>query len=177
MTAHPELLQYADRMSGRLFARPLPPAPAPSSPEWEARAAAFSGNPAARCAGSAPLAVDLTALLTPPPPWWHTRLCWACSQRCITCYALLQPAATRARPTATAASPTQHAQGRAHTCRAAARAKEQKRAKEAAQRRQGRLWLAGVAAAMLGYVLITGQYITLGYDEEEEELDDLDVEE
>ena len=60
-------------------------------------------------------------------------------------------------------------------CRAAARAKEQKRTKEAAQRRQARLWLAGVAAAMVGYVLVTGQYITLGYGDDEDE--DMDEEE
>lgn len=28
-----------------------------------------------------------------------------------------------------------------------------------------------MAAAMLGYVLLTGNYITLGYDNEEDELD------
>ena len=46
--AHPELLQYAARISGQVFASPLPPAPQLNSPEWEARAAGASGNSAAR---------------------------------------------------------------------------------------------------------------------------------
>ena len=59
-------------------------------------------------------------------------------------------------------------------CRAAAKARVQKQQKERAQRRQGQLWLAGVITAMVGYVLFTGQYITFGYEDEDEE--DLELE-
>ena len=58
--------------------------------------------------------------------------------------------------------------------RAAAKARVQKQQKEKAQMRQGQLWLAGVITAMVGYILFTGQYITFGYEDDEDE--DLEVE-
>ncbi|KAK9799836.1 hypothetical protein WJX73_007324 [Symbiochloris irregularis] len=59
--------------------------------------------------------------------------------------------------------------------RAAVKARLQRQQKEDSVRRQGRLWLAGVATLMIGYILVTGQYISLApgaYDDEEIEAED-----
>ena len=46
----------------------------------------------------------------------------------------------------------------------------QRQQKEDSVRRQGRLWLAAVVTVMTGYILVTGQYISLApgaYEDEE----------
>ena len=59
--------------------------------------------------------------------------------------------------------------------RAAAKARLQRVQKEEQIKRQGRMWLAAVAALMAGYILVTGQYISFGSsDLDEEDLDDGD---
>lgn len=62
--------------------------------------------------------------------------------------------------------------------RAAARARRQRQEKADQTRRQGRIWLASVAGLMLGYILITGQYINLtGASEFDDDADDFEDEE
>ena len=51
--------------------------------------------------------------------------------------------------------------------RAAARARQQRQQKDDQMKRQGRLWVASVAALMVGFVLVTGQYISFGSQEYE----------
>ena len=56
------------------------------------------------------------------------------------------------------------------------RARQQRQLKEDQMKRQGRIWLASVAALMIVYVLYTGQYISFGANEDFED-DDIEDEE